>query len=271
MGHGMPLLWESQLPAAPYLMAIPFGLTAQEQWLWLTQGGGQALADGVYGSVGCKYFPGGNLGFGGGTWFKAEVEDPRSLEGLSIQSAGLAAAVWQALGAAVVTLSLPELQRQLINDRLDAAEYVGPEQDLRANLYRSAPYYYFPSWQRPGTLLDFFIHLETWMALPASLQTALETAIVAFNQTLLTEQTARNQQALQRLSSEHGVQLRRFPDSVLLRLESLTGEVLRDRAAANPEVATVINHLIRFRAEQLPWVQSVELSYLNSRRWTWTR
>ena len=271
MGHGMPLLWESQLPAASYLMTIPFGLTASEQWLWLTQGGGQALADEVYGSVGCKYFPGGNLGFGGGGWFKIEVTDLSALEGLQIQSSGLAAAVWQALGAQVVTLPLPELQRQLATDRLGAAEYVGPDQDRQANLHRSAPFYYFPSWQRPGTLLDFFIHLETWMALPTSLQNALETAIVAFNQTLLNDQTYRNQQALQRLTSQDGVQLRRFPDSVLLRLESITGTLLRERAAANPQVAKVIDHLIRFRTEQLPWVQTVELSYLNSRRWTWIR
>jgi len=271
MGHGMPLLWEAQLPAASYFMSIPFGLTAPEQGLWLTQGGGQALADEVYGSVGCKYFPGGNLGFGGGGWFKTEVTDLSSLEGLHIQSSGLAAAVWQALGAQVVTLPLPEVQRQFATDRLGAVEYVGPEQDRNANLHRSAPFYYFPSWQRPGTLLDFFIHLDTWMALPSSLQRALEITIAAFNQMLLNEQTYLNQQALQRLISQDGVQLRRFPDSVLLRLESITGTVLRERASANPEVAKVIDHLIRFRAEQLSWVQAVELSYLDSRRWTWTR
>ncbi len=271
MGHGMPLLWESQLPAAPYFMAVPFGLTAEEQWLWLTQGGGQDLADEVYGSVGCKYFPGGNLGFGGGGWFKAEVTDLSALEGLPVHSSGLAAAVWQALGAQVVTLPLPELQRQFATDRLGAAEYVGPDQDLLANLHRSAPFYYFPSWQRPGTLLDFFIHRETWLALPPSLQSVLETAILSFNQSMLNEQTYRNQQTLQRLTTQEGVQVRRFPDSVLLRLESVTGSLLRERAGANPQVAKVIDHLIGFRAAQLPWVQTVEVSYLNSRRWTWTR
>lgn len=271
MGHGMPLLWENLLPAAPYLMALPFGLTAPEQWLWLTQAGGQALGDEIYGSVGCKYFPGGNLGLSSGGWFKTEIKDLSNLDGLKINSSGLAAAVWQAAGAEVVTLSITELQRQLANDRLGAAEYVGPQQDLKAQLYRSAPFYYFPGWQRPGTLLDFFIHLETWQALPPPLQAALETAIVAFNQTLLNEQIYQNQQALRVLTRQHGVQLRTFPEPVLLRLESLTGQLLQERATADPQVAQVLDSLIRFRSDLLPWVETVERSYLTARRWTWTR
>ncbi|MFZ9736823.1 MAG: hypothetical protein ACO3EZ_02325 [Prochlorotrichaceae cyanobacterium] len=270
MGHGMPLLWESQLPAAPYLMSVPFGLTAEEQWLWLTQGGGQALADEIYGAMGCKYFPGGNLGLSGGGWFKTEITDLSALMGLKINSSGLAASVWQGVGAEVLTLPLADLQRQFANDRLEAVEYVGPQQDLQAQLHQSAPFYYFPGWQRPGTLLDFFIHLDTWQALPVNIQAGLEAAIVAFNQTLLHEQIYQNQQALRLLTSQHGVQLRTFPESVLLRLESLTGQVLQERARANDRVAAVVEHLIQFRSNLLPWVQTVELSYLNARRWTWT-
>jgi TRAP-type mannitol/chloroaromatic compound transport system substrate-binding protein len=270
MGHGMPLLWESQLPAAPYLMAIPFGLTAQEQWLWLTQENGQALADEIYGTVGCKYFPGGNLGFTGGGWFKTEIEGLNTLERLTIHSSGLGAEVWKAAGATVVTLPPDQFLDSLKQNRIGAVEYVSPSQDLGLKFYQEAPYYYFPGWQRPGTLLDFFIHLETWQTLSPALQGMLESLIISFNQQVYYDQTHRNQQALQHLMTQKGVQLKMFPDSLLLRLESLTGQLLETRLTEKPLVDKLLKALIEFRARQLPWTQRVETGFLGARRWTWT-
>ena len=268
MGQGLPLLWENQLPAAPYLMTIPFGLTATEQWLWLYQGGGQALADQVYATVGCKYFPGGNLGFTAGGWFKAEVTGVNALAEITLQSSGLAAAVWQALGAKVVTLAPAQMRQQLREGTIGAAEYVSPQQDLQIELHQAAPFYYFPGWQRPGTLLDFFINLEAWNSLSPWLQASLEAAIVSFNQWFLNEQTFQNQQALRSLLQQ-GIQIRSFPESVLLRLESITGELLQERSKTHPQVGEVLQSIIDFRANLLPWIQQVEVGYLTARRWTW--
>ena len=269
MGHGMPLLWLSELPGAAYVMALPFGLTAAEQTLWLQQGGGQALADEVYATVNCKYFPGGNTGLVGGGWFTREIEGIPDLQGLKIQSSGLAAEVWKTLGVEVVTLNPEVMRQQLTTGELQGAEYVSPAKDLQAGLHQIAPYYYLPGWQRPGTLLDFFINFEDWNSLAPAVKVGLEAAIALFNDFVLTDQTIGNQRAFQQFSDPHSVQVRPFPESLLLRLESVTGELLAQRSAENEQVKAVVDSLLAFRSQQLAWTQQMELSYLSARRWNW--
>lgn len=270
MGHGMPSLWEAQLPAATYIMGIPFGLTASEQNLWLDQGGGQAIADRVYGTMGCKYLPGGNLGFQGGTWSRSPITNISSLAGLTIHSSGLAANLWQSLGLNVVTLNPSQIQPQLQQGDLDAAEHLGPQQDMALELYQSAPYYYWPGWQRPGTLLDLFINQDAWQSLSPALQAVINNTVLAVNQRFLHQQIYNDQQVLQTLQSQGTVNVLEFPEAVLLRLETLMGNLLQEKSTADPLVADVVDSLITFRAKLLPWVQRVTLDYLSARRWSWT-
>ena len=51
MGHGGPYYWKGKIPAAQYLSAIPFGLTPQEQNSWFERGGGQQIAEKIYGKI----------------------------------------------------------------------------------------------------------------------------------------------------------------------------------------------------------------------------
>jgi len=73
MGTAASPFWARKVPAMAYIYTIPFGLTAQEQNAWFEFGGGQELADKVYGEVGCKFFPFGNTGLQMGGWFNKEI------------------------------------------------------------------------------------------------------------------------------------------------------------------------------------------------------
>ena len=50
------------------------------------------------------------------------------------------------------------------------------------------------------------------------------------NGNMLAEYTARNQAALDQLVNEHGVDLRQFPDEVLIRMKTISAEVLEELA-----------------------------------------
>ena len=170
LGHGAPYYWKGKLAALQYLAAIPFGPTAQEQNAWFQFGGGQELADRLYGELNCKFFPCGNTGVQMGGWFNREINGIGDFGGLKMRIPGLGGEVLAAAGAIPDNLPLGEILPALQSGRIDATEFVGPYNDLALGLYKNAKYYYYPGWHEPATCLDCFINLEAWEALSDDLK-----------------------------------------------------------------------------------------------------
>jgi len=265
MGHGAPYYWKGKVEAAQYIAATPFGLTAQEQNAWLQYGGGQEIADRIYEEMGCKFFPSGNTGTQMGGWFNVEMNTIEDFRGLKMRIPGLGGEVVSAAGGTVVNLPGGEILPALQSGAIDATEWVGPYNDLAFGLYQVAQYYYYPGWHEPGTMLDNFINLSAWNDLPADLQAIVEAANTAVNQLVLSEFTARNNQALQTLVTEHNVDLRPFPDELLIALGNLAGEVLRDLSEGDPLSREVMESLISFRSNVKAWADVGEGAYLRAR------
>ena len=64
-------------------------------------------------------------------------------------------------------------------------------------------------------MLENFINLDAWNGLPDDLKAVVETANRAVNVTVLSEFVARNNDSLNTLVNEHGVELRPFNDEIL--------------------------------------------------------
>jgi TRAP-type mannitol/chloroaromatic compound transport system substrate-binding protein len=227
MGTALPILWARKVPAMAYLVCVPFGLTAQEQNAWFEFGGGQELADKIYAKVGCKFFPFGNTGLQMGGWFKKEINSISDLKGLKIRVGGLGGETLKAAGAEVVSLPLGKTAQALKNGEIEAAEVVGPAYDMDAGFHKLAKYYYYPAWQEPSAAFDLFINKAKWDALPSRIRAVIASAAAAINNRVLCDYVARNSAALAKLTSEHGVQLRQFPDKVLKELAHLSEQMLK--------------------------------------------
>ncbi len=268
MGHGAPYYWKGKVPAAQYFAAIPFGLTAQEQNAWLQYGGGEALADEVYGELGCVFFPSGNTGVQMGGWFNREINAIADFHGLKMRMPGLGGEVVRAVGGNIVNLPGGDIPTALYSGTVDAAEWVGPYNDLAFGLYQNAKYYYYPGWHEPGTVLDCFVNRAKFEALPKDLQAIIRTANVAVNQLVLSEFVARNNAALTKLVSEHGVELKPFPDQVLRELGRISQEVIVSLASRDPLSRKVYASIVRFRREATDWSRLSDQLYLHARRLT---
>lgn len=265
MGHGAPYYWQGKVNATAYISAIPFGLTAQEQNAWLYHGGGQVLADKVYAEMGCKFFPSGNTGTQMGGWFNKEMNSLADFQGLKMRIPGLGGKVVSAAGGNVVNLPGGEIPPALQSGALDATEWVGPYNDLAFGLHRSARYYYYPGWHEPAGLLDNFINLDAWNSLPEDLKAVVEAANRAANVTVLSEFVARNNDALNTLVNEHGVELRPFNEEILAGLGRLTGEVMNDDASADPLSREVMDSILRFRQTVTAWAGVSEQPFMTAR------
>src|SRR3546814_15757926 len=77
--------------------------------------------------------------------------------------------------------------------------------DLAFGLHTVAKHYYYPGWQEPGPTVECMINKTAFAALPADLQRLIGACCRAANEAMLAEFTARNQDALDTLIREHGV------------------------------------------------------------------
>ncbi|MGB1270655.1 MAG: TRAP transporter substrate-binding protein, partial [Endozoicomonas sp.] len=228
MGHSAAYYWKGKDPAAQFFTAVPFGLNAQEINGWLHHGGGQELWDEVYKPYNLKPFAGGSTGVQMAGWFNKEIKSPEDLKGLKMRIPGMGSEVLRRLGGVPVNIPGGELFTALQTGAIDATEWVGPYNDLAFGFYKAASYYYYPGWHEPGAMLEFTINLDAWKQLPKDLQAIVKTAARASNQDMLDEYTARNNAALKTLVSEHGVQIKRLPDDVLLELKKAAIEITQD-------------------------------------------
>ncbi len=261
MGHGAPYYWKGKVPAAQYLAAFPFGLSAQEQNAWFQYGGGQELGDEVYRELGCKFFPSGNTGTQMGGWFNKEINSLEDYKGLKMRIPGLGGEVVKAAGGTVILLAGAEIPPALQSGQIDATEWVGPYNDLAFGLYKSAKFYYYPGWHEPGTTLENFVNLVAWEKLPGDLKAIVEQANRAVNQTVLSEFVARNNESLKTLIQDHGVVLKKFPDEVLIGLGTLSGQVMDELASNDPLSRKVMDSLLRFRENAAAWTNNSEAAF----------
>ncbi len=265
MGHSASYYWKGKHPATPFFTAVPFGLTAQELNSWVNFGGGQELWDELYGEFGIKPLPCGNSGTQMAGWFRKEINSLEDIKGLKIRAPGLAGEVMQRIGATPVQMPGGEVFTSMQTGALDAADWVGPYNDLTFGLHKVAKYYYYPGWQEPGAMLELMINKAKWDALPDDLQAIVKSAAEAENQHIYDEFTARNAEALKQLVDEHGVELRRLPDEVLQALEKTSQEAVEDLVAGNEQARRIYESYRGFRDSVMPYIAVAEQSALNVR------
>ena len=247
MGTGQPTFWAKKVPAMQFLHNTPFGLTGQEQNAWFAFGGGQELADKVYAEVGCKFFPFGNTDCQMCGWFNKEINSIGDLKGLKIRIGGFGGETFKAAGAEVVSVPMSKLTQALKDGEIEAVEFAGPNIDLNRGFHKLTKYYYYPAWHEPSGAFDLFINKAKWDALPSDVKSVITAAAGAVNSQKLCYRMATNCAALAKLTGEHGVQLKQFPDELLKELAILSDEVLRDHASKDKLSEEILNSITKFR------------------------
>lgn len=264
-GHGASYYWKGKIPSAVFFTAIPFGMNAQEMNGWFHHGGGLEVWREVYAPFNIIPFVGGSTGVQMAGWFNREINSIDDLMGLKMRIPGLAGEVFAEAGGTAVRISGSELYTSLQTGVIDATEWVGPYNDLALGLHQVAKYYYYPGWHEPGAMLELIVNKDSYEALPPDLQAIVTYAARASSQDMLDEFTARNNAALQELVNEHGVQLRRLPDDVLLALYQGTQTVLGKLVADDPMAAKVYDSYQKFYQGARDYHHISEQAYINAR------
>lgn len=231
IGHTAAFFWQGKMPAANFFTTIPFGPDPIEHQAWLERGGGQELWDQLYRDFGVKPLLAGNTGPSMAGWFKREIGGLADIMGLKLRVQGLGAELWQRLGALPLSIAPGDLLMSLSSGVIDGAEFLAPVNDLPLGLYKPAPFYYAPGFNKPNGAAEALINLKSWEALPGEFRAMLEAACLEAHTRGLTEAQTENSGALLELVGAHRVQLRRFSPELLGEARRNAQDLVRDLAA----------------------------------------
>lgn len=265
IGHSAAYYWKDRAAAAPFFCAVPFGLNAQEMNGWLYHGDGLTLWRELYEPFNLVPFPCGNTGVQMAGWSNREITSVEDLAGLKMRIAGLGGDVMARLGVVPVQITGGEIFSSLQQGKIDAAEWIGPDNDLAFGLHRAAKYCYFPGWQEPGPTLECIVNKNAFASLPDDLKAIVEACCRAINDDVLADFTMRNQQALKQLKEVHKVEFRRLPDSVLAALRAHSDEVLQELAASSPFAQRVHASFSAYRDRVRAWAAVSEVAFYQAR------
>lgn len=253
LGHTAAFYWQGKMPAAAFFTTVPFGLTPAEHVAWIEAGGGQALWDELYKPFGVKPFMGGNTGVCMGGWFRRELKSLADLRGVKIRSLGLGGEVYRRLGATPQTTPPAEILTSLQSGVLDAAEFVGPGSDIALGLYRVAPFYYYPGFNKPNGTGELIVSLKIWNALSDELKAVVAHAGAAEATYALAEMERLDAVALEALTGKHSVKLAAFPRDMVDAARRHASDVLGELAARDAISAKVHKSYAAFRVRTAPW------------------
>ncbi|MDT8879119.1 TRAP transporter substrate-binding protein [Halomonas saccharevitans] len=265
LGHSASYYWRGKTLAAQFFTAVPFGMTTTETNAWLYHGGGQELWDEEYAKHNLKPFPVGNTGTQMAGWFKKEINTLADMQGLKLRLPGLAGEAMNRIGVTTVNTPGSEIFTSLQTGVLDAADWVGPYNDLAFGLHQVAQYYYTSAWNEPSAVLEGMVNLDAWNALPDDLKAVVSEAAMASNLAMSSEFAVRNAEALETLVDEHGVELRTFPEEVLVALHDAARQVLEEQVEKDEASRRVYDSYTAFQRKVRRFTDVGEFAYLKTR------
>ena len=261
---GAPSYWADKEPAIEWFQTVPFGMNPDGMEAWYHHGDGLKLWQETYAAFDLVPRQGPAFAPQMAGWFRKKINSAADYKGLRMRiGAGLGNKVVTKAGGTAVLIPAAGIFAAFERGVIDAAEWVGPHDDIELGLHNSARYYYYPGWHEPGTVTEFSFNRKAYDGLPVDLRQLLDHAIEAEQVYFSADYQAKNSIALARLKSEFKskVELLQLPTAALRELKKLSGEVIREQSEKTPMAKKVHASFAKFQALVGPWDHVAEGAY----------
>ena len=266
MGHDASFYHVGKNPAFAIVFAVPFGMTADEQAAWLYFGGGQALWDELNDPYGLIAMPRGQTACQSFGWFRKKINTPEDDRGLKMRIPGLGGRVIERMGGSAVLLPAGEIFSALQSGAIDAAEFIGPLNDLPLGFHQVVKLCYGPGIQEPGGTVQLMIDKAKFLELPSDLQEIIRIACHPGHEDMKVEYDIRSGEIMETLRVEHGVEFRRLNREVLEALGTASGEVVAESIeTGDHRTRRIWDSYFKARANTARVLRFNEQAFLNAR------
>ncbi|WP_336366348.1 TRAP transporter substrate-binding protein [Marinobacter sp. C2H3] len=225
--------WAGTVPVTNLYGALPFGPTPEAFMSWMWAGDGTKILQSAYDQYNVKVLPCFISPQETGGWYNKEINSIEDFKGLRMRISGLGAKVLNKFGASTQLIPGGEIYLALERGRIDATEFSVPQVDQLMGFDEIAKYYYFPGWHQSASWFSFLINKDVWNQYDDATKAKFETACRATLQWSMAEAPAEQMRVVHKLEAK-GVQVKRFPDSVLKELHKGWDEVREEEMKNNP-------------------------------------
>jgi TRAP-type mannitol/chloroaromatic compound transport system substrate-binding protein len=255
--------WPGKEPAVQWFTAMPFGLNPQGTYAWYYFGDGLKLWEETYAPFNLIPRPSASTGPQMMGWFRKKINSTADLKGLKMRIPGLGGKVYAKFGTSVVLLPPGEIYTALERGVIDAAEWVGPHDDLKMGFQQAARYYYYPGWHEPGTTGEFVFNKKAYDGLPVEFRRILDYTSQALNTVEFMEYFYRNSVGLQKLKSDHKgkIEIVKLDDATLKEIKKVALEVNKEESEKSPMAKKVHASYTKFQSIVGEWSEISEGSY----------
>jgi len=240
--------------------AIPFGLNGRQMNAWMFDGNGLKLLREFYAAYNIVNFPLGNTGAQMGGWYRKEINTVADLKGLKFRIGGFGGKILEPLGVVPQNLPAGEIYQALEKGTIDAAEWIGPYDDLKLGLYKVAKHYYYPAFWEGGPQLSLYVNNKAYNALSPEYKAMVEVAATYAHVEIPAKYDARNPKALKELVAG-GAKLHRLPKPIMDQAFKVSQDVYADLSAKNPRWKKIFADYEAFRREQNLWFRFAEKGF----------
>jgi TRAP-type mannitol/chloroaromatic compound transport system substrate-binding protein len=262
---GTPSYWaDENEPAIEWFQTVPFGMNPEGMAAWYYHGDGLKLWQETYAPFNLVPRQGPPFAPQMAGWFRKKINSAADYKGLRMRiGAGLGNKVVTKAGGTAVLIPAAGIFAAFERGVIDAAEWVGPHDDMELGLHNSARYYYYPGWHEPGTVSEFSFNRKAYEALSVDLRQTLDHAVEAEQVYFIADYHAKNAAALTRLKTEFKgkVEILQLPTAALRELKKLSNEVIREQSEKTPQAKKVNASFAKFQALVGPWDHVAEGAY----------
>jgi TRAP-type mannitol/chloroaromatic compound transport system substrate-binding protein len=216
-GHTVPVYWYGKSKVASLFGSGPItGCDANQTLAWIYRGGGQKLYEELLAKlnldvVGFFAMPMPTQPLG---WFKNPIKGAAELEGLKYRTVGLAADLFQEMGAKVTQLPGGEIIPALEKGVIDGFEYNNPTSDMRFGAQDVIKNYMLGSFHQAMEFFEIIFNKKKYQALPKDLQAILRYGVEAASSSNYFTAMDNYSRDLQDLINKHKVNVLRTPRSI---------------------------------------------------------
>jgi TRAP-type mannitol/chloroaromatic compound transport system substrate-binding protein len=162
----------------------------------------------------------------------------------------------------VVPQNIPggDIYPALEKGTIDAAEWVGPYDDMKLGFNKIAPHYYYPGFWEGGPWFEFYINQKAYDALTPEYKAMVETASSHAHIDMLAKYDGKNPIALKQLVGS-GTKLHPFPADVMNASFKAATEFYAELSDKNPSWKKIYEDYSKFRGEENVWFRFTEATF----------
>src|SRR5687767_13112085 len=263
-GHTVPVYWYGKSKVASLFGSGPInGCDAQQTLAWIYRGGGLDLYKELLTKLGLDVvgffampMPTQPLG-----WFKKQVKTAGEMKGLKYRTVGLAADLFQQMGARVTQLSGGEIIPALEKGVIDGFEFNNPTSDMRFGAQDVVKNYMMGSYHQAMEFFEIIVNKKKWASMPKDLQAIWQYGVEAANSSNYWTAMDNYSRDLQELITKHKVNVIRTPKSIMQEQLKAWDVLTPKLSTEDPFFAKVVESQKAFAKRVAYYIQLNEADY----------